>query len=318
MTGKPDILQKKNFLGCLKPPDIVNQSALVILSITYLVFHSRIELWYVVVPANIIIISGIYFLVSKYESNPAYAGDKFSVLRVLRFWYSVAIILICFKETYYIIHSLKPDDWDSILIKADFAIFGVNPTQWVYRFANPFLTEFLQLIYFLYYFIIIIYGLELYLWKRYEEYKFATFIIVTCFYLCYVFYVMFPAIGPRFLLHNFNTINSELPGIFLTKWIRAFLDFGESIPAGAVNISDFAQRDAMPSAHTSLAIIIVYLSHKIKSKSFYFYLPYLICMIISTIYLRYHYVIDIAAGVVVALITIVIEKIVYRERKPIN
>ncbi len=74
----------------------------------------------------------------------------------------------------------------------------------------------------------------------------------------------------------------------------------------------------MPSAHTSLAIIIVYLSKKIRSKSFYFYLPYLVCMLISTIYLRYHYVIDIAAGVVLAFITILIGKIVYREKKPIN
>ena len=221
--------------------------------------------------------------------------------------------MVCFKETYYIIQSLKPEDWDLVFIKADFELFGVNPTQWIYKFANPFLTEFLQIIYFFYYFIIIIYGLELYLWKRYDEYKFATFIIVTAFYLCYIFYVIFPAIGPRFLLHDFNAINTELPGIFFTKWIRAFLDFGESIPAGVQNVNMFAQRDAMPSAHTSLAILVVYLSKKIRSRSFYFYLPYLICMVISTIYLRYHYVIDIAAGAVIAVITIVIGKLVYKK-----
>ena len=267
------------------------------------------------VPANVIIMSAIYFIVSKYESDPGYTAANFSFLRVIRFWYSVAIILICFKETYYIIHSLKPDDWDAIFIKADFAVFGFNPTQWIYKFSSPLLTEFLQVIYLFYYFIIMIYGLELYLWKRYEEYKFATFIIVTGFYLCYIFYVIFPAIGPRFLLHNFADIDTELPGIFLTKWIRIFLNFGESIPAGVSNVQDYAQRDAMPSAHTSLTLIIVYLSKKIKSKSYYFYLPFFICMVISTIYLRYHYVIDIAAGIIFAFITIMIGELVYKNGK---
>jgi membrane-associated phospholipid phosphatase len=291
---------------------VLNQISLALLSVTYIIFHSEIKLWYAVVPANILLICGIYFLVTKYEREASLSKEGFSFLRILRFWYSIGIIIICFKETYYIIHSLKPDDWDAILIKADFAVFGVNPTQWVYRFANPASTEFLQIIYFFYYFIIIIYGLELYLWKRYDEYKYATFIICTGFYLSYILYVFFPAIGPRFILHNFGAINTELPGIFFTKWIRAFLDFGESIPPGVMNAQDFAQRDAMPSAHTSLALLVVYLSKKIKSKSFYFYLPYLILMVISTIYLRYHYIIDIAAGVAAALITILIGKIVYR------
>ncbi len=256
---------------------------------------------------------GIYFLVRRYELQPP-EYNQFSLLRILRFWYSVAVILICFKETYYIILSLKPDDWDILFIKADFAIFGVNPTQWAYRFANPWLTEFLQIIYFFYYFLIIVYGLELYLWKRYDEYKYATFVILSGFYLCYIFYVIFPAIGPRFILHDFASINAELPGIFFTKWIRSFLDFGESIPVGVSNPQVFAQRDAMPSAHTALALILVYLSKKIKSKSFYFYLPYLILLVISTIYLRYHYVIDIAAGIFIAVIAIIVCKIIYKDR----
>jgi len=290
---------------------MINQTALILLSFTYLIFHSKIELWYIIIPVNIIIISGIYFIVSKYESNPGYAAKNFSLLRVLRFWYSVAIILICFKETYYIIHSLKPGDWDAIFIKVDYAIFGLNPTQWIYKFSNPILTEFFQIIYLFYYLIIVIYGLELYFWRRYEEYKFAMFVIVTGFYLCYVFYALFPAIGPRFILHNFASIDTELPGMLLTKCIRDFLNFGESIPSGVINVQDFAQRDAMPSAHTSLALIIVYLSRKIKSKSFYFYMPFFIFMVISTIYLRYHYVIDIAAGILFAIITILIAKLVY-------
>jgi membrane-associated phospholipid phosphatase len=151
---------------------------------------------------------------------------------------------------------------------------------------------------------IAIYGLELYLWKRYKEFKFAIFVIFIGFYIAYVLYLIFPAVGPRFYLHDFYSTSSELPGLYLTDIIRKMLDFGESIPGNVPNPVDFAQRDAMPSAHTSLALTIAYLSWKIKSKSFYFYLPYFFLMVFATIYLRYHYVVDIIAGTILAVLTI--------------
>lgn len=303
-------------LRYLSPGDFANIIFLFILSLIEIIFSGTITIWHYLFPLNIVLIAAIYFLAVRFESG-VLSGDidehKFSFLKIVRYWYAVPIILTCFKEVYFIINYIKPHDVDNILIVMDWKLFGVNPTQWAYRFANPYLTEFLQIIYLFYYFMIITYGLELYLWKRYPEYKYAMFMIVVTFWVCYIFYMLIPAIGPRFTLHNFNSISHELPGILFTEKIRAFLNFGESIPQGVFNPIEFAQRDAMPSAHVALAILVAYLSHKIRSKSFYFYLPYCIFMTISTIYLRYHYVVDIAAGIVVVLITLFIERVVYRK-----
>jgi membrane-associated phospholipid phosphatase len=96
--------------------------------------------------------------------------------------------------------------------------------------------------------------------------------------------------------------------------MRSFLNFGESIPAGVANPQDYVQRDAMPSLHAEIAILLAYLSKKLKLRSFYFYFPYSLLMIISTIYLRYHYVVDIAAGAAAALVTVWIAKVVYGKR----
>jgi membrane-associated phospholipid phosphatase len=123
-------------------------------------------------------------------------------------------------------------------------------------------------------------------------------------------------VGPRFHLHDFYSISTELPGILFTDFIRAILDFGESIPTNVASPGDFAQRDAMPSAHASMALTIAYLSWKIKSRSFYFYLPYCVLMIISTIYLRYHYVVDIIAGILLAVITIMIGEYLLKHSTP--
>ena len=273
------------------------------------VHNRKIDSWLLLILINLIIIFLIYYSILRYETSSS--GDtsvRIKIFKLIRFWYGVVLILTCFKEVHIIIQAIGSPDIDSYLIKMDYLLFGVNPTQWAYRFQNPFLTEFLQVIYLLYYFLILIYGLELYLWKRLEELRFTLLLIFLSFFICYVFYIIFPAIGPRFYLHDFHSIKTELPGIILTDYIRAFIDFGESISYNVSNPHLLAQRDAMPSAHIAVAIILAYLSKKFRSKSFRFYFPYCILMTIATIYLRYHYVVDLIAGASVALIAIIVSK----------
>jgi membrane-associated phospholipid phosphatase len=309
-------------IDSLCPADIVNLAFLIILSAIDIFSHVKIFCWYQLVIGNLIFLIVIMYVVYRYESKTdeekSAMEGKFSISRILRFWYAVPLIIFFFKEVYLIINLINAPTYDTTLIYFDRWIFGVDPTQWIYRFENPFLTEILQIIYFLYYIVIVIYGLELYLWRRYDEFKYAIFIIFLGFYLCYLLYMVFPAVGPRFYLHDFKAINTELPGVFITKWIRQFLDFAESIPANVRNPQDYVQRDAMPSAHIVIAILLVYLSKKIKSRSFYFYLPYCILMIISTIYLRYHYVVDIIAGGIIAVITIWTVKLLMPKRREIT
>lgn len=320
ITGKnfPRILQ---IIKTLSYADLVNMVFLLILSIISIIFSSKIYLWPVLTLCNILLIFLIGFIVYKYESKPAAEKEMRSFpitfSRILRFWYGVPLIIYFFKQVYLIINLINAPLCDSMLIKIDLAVFGVNPTQWIFRFENPLITEILQIIYLIYYLVIIVYGLELYLWKRYDEFKFATLVLFLGFYLCYLAYMVFPAVGPRFYLHNFSSINSEMPGLFFTDWIRQFLNFAESIPQNVPNPQDYVQRDAMPSAHAEIAILLAYLSKRIRSRSFYFYLPYCILMIISTIYLRYHYAIDIIAGGLMAVVTIMLAVVINRRQRKI-
>ena len=306
----------KSNLKYLDPADVVTIGMLFILTGIYIIFNSAIDLWYAFIPLNLLFIYAIYKIVLTYESKIVSGGINESgfksFLKLLRYWYGIAAILYIFKQVYIIIYSLKPADWDPVFIKMDFLIFGLNPTQWAFRFENPVLTEFFQIVYVYYYPMIVVIGLQFYLRHRYKEFKFTIFIIFFSFYFSYLLYFIIPANGPRFHLHDFHSITSEMPGLFLTEYIRAFLNFGESIPPGVPNPQDFVQRDAMPSLHTITAFLIMYISRKVKSKSFWFYMPYFFCMAAATIYLRYHYVVDILGGLVVCVITILLGNIVYR------
>jgi membrane-associated phospholipid phosphatase len=309
------LLNKEN-LKYLDLPDIVNLLFLLFLTAVNIIFSSVLPDWYLFSLANTAVSFLIIIIVVKYESAPIEKklNDKFSLLKIIRFWYPMLLILFVFKEIYVLVRPINPNDIDLALIKIDFWMFGVNPTQWTFQFANPLLTEFLQIIYGLYYLVIPAYGIEVFLKKRYKDFNYSVFVLFTGFYLAYILYLIFPAVGPRFHLHEFYSIHGELPGLFLTEPIRTFLNFGESIAAGVTNPQDYVQRDAMPSLHAEVAILLAYLAKKLKLKSFSFYLPYCILMLISTVYLRYHYVIDLIAGAMLALIPILIGKLMYQAK----
>lgn len=306
----------KQNITYLEIPDKTNLIFLTTLSILSIFNICVITPWLPIVVINTLISIAIVYVVGAYEKKNEIEKKKPSISRFIRFWYPAFMIAFCFKEIYLLMMGLTGPLYDDILIKIDYMIFGANPTEVLFGMSNPVLTEFLQLVYDFFYIMPVIYAMELYLWHRYEELKYATFVILFGFYLSLIGYLIVPAIGPRFTLHDFHTLNQELPGVFLTNFLRDIINFGESIPKGIPNPEEVAQRDAFPSGHTIIILLIAYLSHKLKSKSFYFYLPYSILMMFSTIYMRYHYVIDVIAGCVIAALTVFIANQIYKRKLP--
>ncbi|MDQ3020034.1 MAG: phosphatase PAP2 family protein [Bacteroidota bacterium] len=302
---------KENF-KYLDIPDITNQIFLIFISILSIIFVDNISYKFLIPLINIFLCILITYIVSHYEKKSEPDKRKRSVTRFLRFWYPVFMIFFCFKEIYVIMLSLHNVLYDQYLIEIDRFLFGVNPTEFLSNYLNPYAVEFLQIVYGLFYIMPVIYALELYLWHRYEELKYAIFVVFFGFYLSFIGYLLVPAIGPRFTIHDFQNINTELQGLFFAEKIRDFINFGESIPGNIPNPQDFAQRDAFPSGHTIIILLITYLSNKIKSNSFYFYLPYAILMIFSTVYLQYHYVIDLISAIPFVLITIFVANKIYK------
>ncbi len=291
-------------LKYLQIPDVTNQVFLLFIALISLVFVTKLPERYLIPVINVFLCLIITYVVSYYEKKSEPYRRKRTLTRFLRFWYPAFTILFCFKEIYILMLSVHNVLYDTYLIRIDRMLFGVNPTEFLNQYLNIYAVEFLQIVYGLFYLMPIIYAMELYLWHRYEELKYAIFVVFFGFYLSFLGYLIIPAIGPRFTLHDFHNINTELPGIYFAVKIRYLIDIGESIPGNISNPQDFAQRDAFPSGHTIIMILITYLSHKIKSKSFYFYLPYTILLIFSTVYLRYHYFIDLIGGIPFVMITI--------------
>jgi len=133
-----------------------------------------------------------------------------------------------------------------------------------------------------------------------EEFDTAVFGLLLCFYLSYVGYILFPAVGPRFTLADLQI--TGLQASSLTAAVQ-----------NTLNGLEHNKTDAFPSGHTAVALMTLYYAWKSREKALVWtLLPFVSGLIFSTVYLRYHYVIDVIAGVLLFAATIYLTPKLYR------
>ncbi len=269
-----------------------------LLSLVSMLLHSRLQYWWAIPAANLAAVVLVHWVARGSQSADA------RVLRCLHDWAPYPIVIFTYKQIYFLIRLIhQGKDYDQLLIALDRMVFRVNPTEWLARFPNPFLTEVLQITYSLFYAIFLIIGLELYRKRDLPRFHYFGFAMVYGFFLSYLGYLSLPSVGPRFTLHDFSKIDAELPGLLLTPALRWFINISESVYPGMSNTVALAaaQRDVFPSGHTMLTVVAVVLAFRYRLRVRNWMLALGILLIFATVYLRYHYVVDLLAGAILAV-----------------
>ncbi|GIV49985.1 MAG: hypothetical protein KatS3mg038_0506 [Candidatus Kapaibacterium sp.] len=239
-------------------------------------------------------------------------------LRLLRFFYVIPMVYPMYQQSQQLVPALHPRDYDWLLIELDRMLFGTDPTRWMAKFAHPVLTEYLQLCYVSFYLLPIAVALSFFVQRRIPTMLRFGRMIVFGFYVSYLAYFALPAIGPRFTLHDFSRLDEELPGLVLTPALRALVNEGGGIEPGEPFPERVVNRDCFPSGHTMMTLLTIVLAWRCRSV---LRVPVTIVglsLIVATVYLRYHYVVDLIAGAACALAMLWLEPRVYRlllERK---
>ncbi len=215
------------------------------------------------------------------------------------------------------IPELNAGDWDNLLISIDRAILGGDPSLWLERISTPWLTELLQLAYLVYY--VLPFVLLGTLYSR--QPRFATdpgqphgpggpfdlcvVALLLSHYLAFIGYMIIPAFGPRFALAA--AYRQELTGLFVAEPIRDLLDALQGL-----------QRDAFPSGHVSAALISLHYMFRFTPRLAWCALPAVSLMIVATLYLRYHYGVDLLGGGLLAVLCILLAPRLLRPAHPIS
>lgn len=213
---------------------------------------------------------------------------------IARDWYPLLIVPAAFRELYYLVPAVHPHDRDSMLIAWDRALFGAAPTVALERLLHPVAVEVLQLCYASYYFLPIVLGLVLYRPGTRDAFRESLALIVLGFFTSYLGYFAVPALPPS--LHE-EVLGHARPwatdpaaqGFGLAPRIR------ETLAA-----LEWKMRDCFPSGHAEVTLIALACAWRFHRATFWGLLGPAIGLIFATVYLRYHYAVDVMAGAVFA------------------
>jgi len=181
-------------------------------------------------------------------------------------------------------------DITRFLYKLDVKLFGVEPTVWAQRFDAPILTDFFTTCYWLFYILPPLLGFLLYLRGEWQSFRETLVSIVLCLYVGYVGYVVFPAAPPRY------TIPQEF--VAPLHGLLRILDESRAATAAV----PLTTKGAFPSLHCG----IMFLATLLAWRHLRWFFPVLLFfgsgLIVGTVYLRHHWVVDIIAGIAIALV----------------
>lgn len=229
--------------------------------------------------------------------------------RMVHFWYPAVLTPVAYRELYYLVRPpITCGDYDQELIAADRFLFGVDPTRWLEQVRVsadfpglywPPLVEWSQWVYTSFFFIPVSLGVFLCLRRRWAHYEEAIGAATMGFYTSYLGYFFIPAVGPRSWVPHDHPI--EELGLWFTASLRETLDALE-----------LPMRDCFPSGHVEVTLIVLAFAWRFHRPLFWFLLPISLTMVFATVYLRYHYVVDVIAGAVLAAIVVPAASACYR------
>jgi membrane-associated phospholipid phosphatase len=285
-----------HFRRALFSADIYTLSILALYSVLALVYYQHIPM------AATLLLENLLIAVVIASSVVLTHLTEYKLFLLVRYFYIIPVVYLMYDQTHYFVRLVHPIDYDDWLIISDRWLLGVDPTRWFMSLANPWLTEYLQMCYFLFYVLPITHAVELWAKSDIERLRVFARKMTFVYYISYVAYFAFPAVGPRFTLHEFGMTSLELPGIWLTETLRAIINAGGGVIAESANPAQDVNRDCMPSGHTMLTLVNMILAFRFHSSFRWLFAVIGTSLIISTVYLRYHYVVDVLVGIVLVLV----------------
>lgn len=211
-----------------------------------------------------------------------------------RHWYPHLFFLFCFEELGALVHLVSPRWQDAKLIAFDHWLTGVHPSIWLEQFATPGRNEFMQFAYLTYFVYLVVLGGILYYREDWRGYWSVMTYSAVAYAIGYVIAILFPIESPWFAMAG--SWHGELHGGPVTHVINFVEHYGRVRGA------------AFPSEHVAGSFAALWGAWRHRRWLFWVMLPLVLCMCVSTVWGRYHYVADIFGGMITGTLGYVIGK----------
>jgi membrane-associated phospholipid phosphatase len=279
----------KNILKKFTFTDTITAGYLVITILFMLFFSNKLPGYQNHIAIHLAILAVIVTIVNLIKENHS------QWLQLLRHIYPLAFLGTFYAETDFL-NNVFFQNFDSIAVKAETALFGCLPSVLFYQhFPQTWFNELMNFGYFSYYLILVGFSIWMFFFNK-EKFNMAFGIVILSFYFYYITFILFPVAGPQYYLTYPDNFVGDA-GIF-----RKLVKLAEAIGEGPTA--------AFPSSHVGIIAIILYMSFKDAKKLFWFMLPVSIILFFSTVYLKAHYLIDVFGGFISAPLLYLISKFI--------
>jgi hypothetical protein len=204
----------------------------------------------------------------------------------LHAWWPVIVVPISFKQIAWIgpgVHPFEDGAWDRKLQNLDEFLFG-DTRRFFRAIAWGPAADLLTIGYWSYFFLPIVLGASLYRPADLRKFREATTVMLVGWFVSYFGYFAVPALGPHRVLDGPRAAGLE-GWLWAGPMHRALTAVEGRIP------------DAFPSGHALVAMLVVVLAWKLHRRLFWWLLPFATGLFLATLYLRYHYVVDVLVSV---------------------
>lgn len=235
-------------------------------------------------------LAGLAVLLSVITLLSQKENEQSGWLRLVVNLYPLATIPAIYETLGFLIPFVGGPNRDALLAALDHKLFGTDPTVWLERVAVPALTNLFYLAYTTYYVASPILGIMLWRSNRSRAREFV-FSLCLVFFILYVGYCLLPAKGPSVALAAKQTTVLEVTP--LTRHISQ-----------TIHKLQFNKNDAFPSGHAMITVFCLLFSWNHERRFFKIGLIPGSLLIGATVYCRYHYVVDVIAGIFLAVCAI--------------
>ena len=290
--------------------DYATQGYIITVGVLVLLLHgTAVPNWPWLLLGHAVTVLGVHLLIlgqARFTKN--------RVLDFLRNYYPILLYGVFYRETGDLNQMTTMGFLDPHFYRLEEMVFGGQPSvafmDWLpYRWVS----EIFYASYFSYYVMIGGIGLALFLRNR-EQFNHYLAVVSFVFYVCYLTYIFLPVVGPPLFhktVHGY-TLSPEfqpseslvIPAAIQTGMFFRLMEW--------IYENCEAPGAAFPSSHVAVALTTLYFSFRYLKPIRMIHLVVVVLLCLATVYCRYHFAVDVVAGMLTAIVLVPLGNYLYR------
>ncbi|MGE0816007.1 MAG: phosphatase PAP2 family protein [Vicinamibacterales bacterium] len=234
----------------------------------------------------VLILAGVVLGIHRYLERAAAGARWRQVAEFFRMALPFVMCIAVYTNLHDTVRFVNPHDIHQYLAAAEQWLFGGQPVIWAQAYITPTRTEVFNLFYANFYLVAPSVVVVLWLRGRHDRARQVLLGTIVCFYSGYVLYVLFPAAPPRLYFESLGLFTVPLRGGMITGAQQALIEM----------MPNHAARAAFPSLHSAISCLSLVYAWRYARGFFPVLLAFVVPLLVSTVYLRHHWVVDLLAG----------------------